>query len=142
MGEIYIKSPEEIVNSLGLQEGGEIYTFFTKSCATHMDKYVPMQRGDLAKYSLIENNTAIEYGMPYAHYQYRGKVMGPNIPIKVDGVIVKWFSKKPKYYTGADIVHKTTYHKKAGPFWDIRMVVNEKEELVAEVQREVNRRCK
>lgn len=136
--EVKFKPANTIVADLGLNEGGRVHKFFTQTCAIHMDKYVPFDRGTLAKYKIYGFDT-IAYEQPYAHYMYVGKVMGPNIPIKVNGVIVKWFSKAPKYYTGADIVYNTTKHEYAGPYWDKRMWSAEKDDVIEEVQRYVDR---
>ena len=43
----------------------------------------------------------------YAHYQHEGKVYGPNIPIRVNGIIVGWRSPKdkPKHPTGRSLTY-------------------------------------
>ena len=43
----------------------------------------------------------------YAHYQYEGKVYGPNFPIRVKGIIVGWRSPKdkPKHPTGRNLTY-------------------------------------
>ena len=46
----------------------------------------------------------------YAHYQYEGKVYGPNIPIRVNGIVVGWRSSKgegSKYPTGRSLTYKS-----------------------------------
>lgn len=53
----------------------------------------------------------------YAHYQYEGEVYGPNIPIRVDGIIVGWRSSKgkgSKYATGQNINYTSS---NAIPHW-------------------------
>ena len=130
---VKLKPVSTIEAGLGIDPNGAVQLFFTQTCAHHMDKYVPFDKGTLAKYKIYGNDT-IAYEQPYAHYMYVGKVMGPNIPIKVNGVIIRWFSKKPKYYTGADMVYNTSKHKEAGPYWDQRMVSAEGKDVVKEVQ--------
>lgn len=50
----------------------------------------------------------IEYNTPYAHYQYMGKVYGPNIPIRDDsGNITGWYSPPVKHPTGAKLTMHT-----------------------------------
>lgn len=127
---------------LGIEPNGRIQKFFTATCAKHMDKYVPYDEGNLADYR-IDGNLII-YEQLYAHYMYEGKVMGPNIPIKEDGIITGWFSPKgqAKHYTGKDIDYsksKARGHKFAGPHWDSRMWTAEKDEIIKEVQNEINR---
>lgn len=47
-------------------------------------------------------------GVPYAAYQYRGEIYGPNIPIKDDsGNVVGWYSPPKKNPTGRPIQYNT-----------------------------------
>lgn len=127
---------------LGLQNKGPVHAYFTKKCDEHMDKYVPFREGLLAYDDKKVKVDKIIYEAPHAHYMYEGKVMGPNIPIKENGIIVKWVSpkNKPKYYTGRDIKYnKTAGHEYAGPHWDKRMWSAEKDEIIKEVQKFVDR---
>lgn len=122
---------------LGIQPNGPVQQYFTKRCAEHMDKYIPLDEGGLAYDNRRIESDRVIYESPYAHYMYEGKVMGPNIPIKEDGIIVGWFSKAPKYYTGKEIDYsqsQTRGHKYAGPHWDERMWSAEKDEIIKEVQ--------
>lgn len=118
---------------LGIDPNGEAQAFFTETCATHMDKYVPMKDGTL---SASERHTSdeIRYSTPYAHYMYEGKVMGPNIPIKdKEGRIVRWFSRGPKEYTGADIVYSKEQHSLATSHWAEKMWTAEKADILKEM---------
>ena len=133
----------EIKAHLGIEPNGRVQRVFTHSCKIHMDKYVPYGNGDLSTV-IDEQPDSITYEMPYAHYMYEGKVMGPNVPIKENGIIVGWFSPKdkPKHYTGQNINYSKSIargHTYAGPHWDERMWSAEKDEVVKEVQDSVNR---
>jgi hypothetical protein len=139
---VKMKPVSVIKARLGIEPNGRIQKFFTSECAKTMDKYVPYDEGNLADY-IIEGNLII-YQQPYAHYMYEGKVMGPNIPIKEDGIITGWFSPKDKakHYTGKDIDYsksKARGHNFAGPHWDRRMWSAEKDNIVKRVQNEINR---
>ena len=58
-------------DTLGLFAASEWHKFY--------QKYVPVQSG--AMYSAVEIRPwEIEHTSPYAHYQYEGKVYGPNSP--------------------------------------------------------------
>lgn len=130
-----LKPTSVIKARLGLNKDGQVQTFFTSECAKAMDKYVPYDEGMLASYR-IEGNLII-YEQQYARYMYNGKVMGPNIPIKENGMIVGWFSRKPKYYTGKDIDYSNSIakgHKFAGPYWDKRMWTAEGEDIIKRIQ--------
>lgn len=134
-----MKTVNQIIARIGLQDEGPIQAFFTSTCAKAMDKYVPYNEGTLAKYT-IEDDQYIVYNQPYAHYMYVGQVMGPNIPIKEDGIIVGWFSKKPKHYTGKQIDYSKSIargHKYAGPQWDKRMWNAEKDKIIEQVQNKI-----
>ena len=139
MGNVKFKPISTIKARLGVQPSGPVQTFLAQTCAVHMDKYVPFDKGNLAKYRIYGGGIAIAYEQPYAHYMYTGKVMGPNIPIKVNGVIVNWFSKAPKYYTGKSINYNTSKHAEAGPYWDKRMWSAEGKEVIKEVQEYIKR---
>ena len=128
--------------NLGIEANGRVQKFFTNECAKEMDNYVPYDEGNLVDYRIEGNN--IIYEQPYAHYMYEGKVMGPNIPIKENGIIVGWFSPKgkPKHYTGKSIDYsksKARGHTEAGPYWDKRMWTAKGQDIVKRVQDYVNR---
>ena len=128
--------------NLGIESNGRVHKFFTNECAKEMDPFVPYDEGDLADYRIEGNN--IIYEQPHAHYMYEGKVMGPNIPIKENGIIVGWFSPKgkPKHYTGKSIDYsksKARGHTEAGPYWDKRMWTAKGQDIVERVQNYVNR---
>lgn len=126
--------------NLGIEKGGPVHKYFTKACADHMDKYVPYRSGQLAYDNRQIEATRIIYEAPYAHYMYIGDVMGPNIPIIENGIIVGWWSKSPKYYTGKKIKYNATAgHEYAGPYWDKRMWTAEDKDVVKEVQRYIER---
>ena len=123
---------------LGITPDGRVQRKFQNLCYNYMDKYVPYREGGLAYDNMYKTVDEIHYTSPYAHYMYEGKVMGPNIPIKDEnGNIVKWFSRKPKYYTGADIDYSQSQshpgHEYAGPHWDKRMWSAEKDNVLKDV---------
>ena len=134
-----IKPISVIKARLGIEPGGKVQRFFTNACYKHMDKYVPMDTGDLRSNVMVSTNS-ITYKSPYAHYMYEGKVMGPNIPIIKNGVPfpVGYYSPKgrAKKYTGANINYHTAG---TGPHWDERMKSAELNDVIREVQNYVNR---
>lgn len=134
-----LRPKEKIKERLGINESGRVQKFFTHTCRVHMDKYVPFDNGNLAL-RVWEESKSLHYLSPYAHYQYEGRVMGPNVPIKRDGIIVGWFSPiKPKYYTGQAINYNTDKHSLAGPHWDKRMWSAEKDKVIQELQDYIKR---
>lgn len=111
---IRIKPPNKIKKRLGLDPGGRVQTFFTSTCAKHMDKYVPFDEGNLADY-YIEDNDKIIYHQPYATYQYRG--------IREDGTHKINPANRDR-----------SKHPLATSYWDKKMKSAEMTDIVKEVQ--------
>ena len=108
-----LKPTSVILGKLGLEPNGKTQSFFTQTCAKHMDKYVPMNEGNLRQYR-IEGNYII-YEQPYARYQYYG--------MREDGT---------------HFVHNYTTPG-TGTYWNKRMVSAEMQDVVEEVQKYINR---
>lgn len=138
---VNIKPVSVIKARLGIEPNGRVQKFFTNTCYKHMDKYVPFRQGDLRKTVDIQTNS-ITYMMPYARYQYYGKLMvmkngkgayySPNYGF--------WSKKdEKKTLTDIDLVHHTSG---TGPYWDKRMVSADIDDVIKEVQDYVNRGAK
>lgn len=107
-----VMKPVSVIKAkLGIQPNGPVQKFFTNTCYKHMNKYVPMDEGNLRTNVNIQTNS-ITYESPYAHAQYVGYTKGP-----------------VKNYTTPG----------TGPYWDKRMVSAEIQDVVREVQNHVNR---
>ena len=101
--------PTSVIKAhLGIEPNGRVQKFFQNTCYKHMDKYVPMDEGDLRTNVDLSNPTQIVYESPYAHAQYIGIVNGSEV----------------KNYTTPG----------TGPYWDKRMVSAEMQDVVKEVQ--------
>lgn len=109
-----LKTTGIIMANLGIEPNGRVQRFLTNTCYRHMDKYVPMDNGDLRTIVTIGDDY-IDYEMPYAHYQYVGQ--------REDG------SHKVKTYTT----------KGTGTYWDRKMWSAERNDVVNEVQRFIER---
>ncbi len=108
---VKMKPTNAIKIDLGLEANGRVQKFFTKTCAKHIDKYVPMQTGNLADYRIVDD--LIIYNQQYARYQYYG--------VREDG------SHK--------IVNRTLiYHPLASSYWDRKMVSAELDDVIKETQ--------
>lgn len=112
---VKIQPTSKIIARLGLEPNGRAQKFFNNTCYKHMDKYVPMDKGDLRTIVDLSNPTQIVYEMPYARYQYYGE--------RADGTHVV------KNYTTPG----------TGPYWDKRMVSVEIQDIVKEVQDYIRR---
>lgn len=71
----------KIKTDLHLNYGGKVHSFFTNTCALHIDKYVPFDTGALANTTVIQGATvnptnvdsdSITYNQEYASYVYYG----------------------------------------------------------------------
>lgn len=111
---VKLKPTSVIKARLGIEPNGRVQKFFTNTCYKHMDKYVPMDEGNLRTNVDIQSST-ITYESPYARYQYYG--------VREDGT--------------HQVQHYTT--PGTGPYWDKRMLSAEMQDVVEEVQRYVNR---
>lgn len=96
--------------SLGIEPNGRVQKFFTNTCYKHMDKYVPMEYGDLRTNVDIQSDSITYESTPYAEIQYYGIINGKPIP-------------EENYTTPG-----------TGPYWDKRMVSAEMDKVVQEVQ--------
>ena len=106
---IQMKPTNQIKAKLGIDTNGRVQKFFTNSCYKHMDKYVPMDEGNLRTIVDIQPDS-ITYESPYARYQYYG--------IREDG------THEVQNYTTPG----------TGPYWDKRMKSVEMQDIVKEVQ--------
>ena len=104
---VQLKEISSIKARLGVEPDGRVQKFFTNTCRTHMDKYVPMDTGALRE-NVHLTESSITYESPYAHYQYEG------------------VSK-----TGKELNYNTPL---TGSHWDRRMVSAEMQDVVKEVQ--------
>lgn len=111
---------KKIMNSRGLGQDREATKWLANMFALRCNKRVPMQKGTLKnQHEIVDlgegEGAGILYTQPYAHYQYEGRVMGPNY---TDGNGRFWSGEAPKRYTGK----KLTYHQgpMRGSKWDVR----------------------
>ncbi len=107
---VKLKPTSTIKARLGIEPNGRVQKFFTNTCYKHMDKYVPMDEGNLRTNNDIQPST-ITYESPYARYQYYG--------VREDGT--------------HQVQHYTT--PGTGPYWDKRMWSAEKQDVIKEVQK-------
>lgn len=134
-------NPAQILESRGLGASRAAQRYLASEVKRFCDPYVPFAQGTLKNSAIIAGDgSTITYPGPYAHYQYEGKAMGPNIPIIQGGQLTGFFSRGPKRYTGADL----QYHgaPMRGPQWDKRMLADKSEELAQSLANYVGGRSK
>ena len=111
---VILRPTDQIKARLGLAPNGRVQKYFTYACYKAMDKYVPMDKGDLRTNVLIEDDVVI-YQSPYARYQYYG--------MRNDK------THKVKHYTTPG----------TGRYWDRRMWTAEQDQILNELQAYVRR---
>ena len=131
----------KIMQQRGMGSSKAVQKYVASEVQRLCDPYVPMSSGagaHMKNQSVIgKDGSSLVYPGPYAHYQYVGKVMGPNYQDKEGN----WHSgKAPKHYTGDDL----TYHgaPMRGPQWEKRMMADKKEELEHNVTAFINNKSK
>lgn len=115
----------KILKQRGLGGDNRAQKYLASEVKRLSDPYVPMSSGTLKNTAKIAGDgSSITYIQPYAHYQYAGRVMGPNY-MDSNG---EWKSgKAPKHYTGAALTYSGGGLR--GPQWDKRMVADKMGEL-------------
>lgn len=111
MKSVQIPPTSVIKQQLGIDPNGTVQWFFVNTCYRHMDKYVPMDTGNLRTNISMTNNMII-YESPYASYQYHG--------VREDNT----HKINPENYTSPG----------TGPYWDERMVSAEMSDIEKEIQ--------
>lgn len=113
----------EILRSRGVGASKKLQRYLAARVKMHCDPYVPMQQGMLkGNVQIAQDGSSITYNSPYAHYQYHGMVMGPNVLTKKG-----WRSmakKGGKYYTGKPLTYRGAPMR--GRYWDKRMLADKK----------------
>ncbi len=66
---VEMDSTTKILNDLGLNQKGKVHLFATNESTKRMDKYIPMDSGDLKNTSVVKVGETT-YTMPYAQKQY------------------------------------------------------------------------
>lgn len=116
--------PVAVLKGRGLGPSNGVQKHLASEVKRFCDPYVPMQQGMLKNLSVIAaDGSQITYIVPYAHYQYYGKVM---------------VGRAPKKYTGADL----DYHggPTRGPQWDKRMMADKSGDIVKSVENYIAKR--
>lgn len=132
MYEIQYIDTKKVIDRLGLNPSGRVQAFFTATCYKQMGRYIVGGSGSQLNKNVSITSNTITYMSPYAHYQWYGKVMSPNIPIMENGEVVGWFSPKGKKKTYTD---RTLNTRIGTNQWDKKMWSSDKEEVIKQVER-------
>ena len=118
--------------SLGIEENGKVQSYFTERCYAYMDKYVPMNTGNLRRNVTLTSDT-ITYESPYAHYQYLGLMYAD--PVTGKGAFYNpdygfWSRKGVKKVA----TERPLDQHNGGPYWDKKMWSIHKTDIENEIQ--------
>ena len=120
---------DRILKSRGLGPDRQAEKFLASEVKRLSDPYVPFRQGTLKNTAQIVDDgagTALVYNTPYAHYQWHGEVMGPNV-LTDEG----WRSmakKGAKKYTGRPLTYSGGGLR--GPRWTERMMADRHDDVV------------
>lgn len=147
---------QSILNSRGMGASNGLRKYLAARVRLRADPYVPFQAGTRNVLSIKNGNgktvvsvrrggvggtlkntamvskdgAELVYNQPYAHYQYKGEVMGPNFLTKA-GWRSRPKSKGGKYYTGRAIQYNGAPMR--GKMWIPRMMADHAEDVEADV---------
>ena len=128
IAKLKMKSIDQIIKDKGLDPHGDVQKFHTANVLRRITKYMPFRTGMTIKATIAQTNInkpQIVTNTPYAKYLYYGKAMT---------------GKAPKVAIGKNLTYTKTKNKQAGPFWDRRLVANEKDVIVQEVTDYINKK--
>ena len=126
--------PGKILKARGMGGDPKASIYLAQRFKLYCDPYVPMQNGtlkDTAQVVRSGSGVSVQYVQPYAHYQYAGRTMGPNVFM---GENIGWRSMAPKggkYYTGGNLTYSGGGLR--GKEWDKRMMADRKGDLVRDL---------
>ena len=109
-----------ILKNHGLEKGGRVQAFMTNEVHRLSLPYIPFDNNPLSTTVDIEAES-ITYKSVYAQYQYYGKVMAGN---------PRQATEKNLNYQGAP---------RRGAFWEKRMLVDHKNELIKSIEDEIKK---
>lgn len=123
---VSMKPVNMILAQLGVDKNGDVQQFVTDSIDRRITRYMPFLSGNLStKLKHVKSATEIEVLGPYARYQYFGKAM--------TGIA-------PRVVTDKNLRYTKTFNTNAGPFWDVRLMAEEGDQIAAEAQEYARRK--
>ena len=136
---IHLPKAEEIAARLGIDKAGRAQAFHTNNIYRHLLPYMPMETGMFAtKQTTVSSPTTITTLAPSAYYLYYGNRMvnaatGKG-PAYIPGVGYRWPRGASLVATNEPLNYTKTFHPKAGPFWDQRMLADDAAEIARELK--------
>lgn len=140
-------SPNDVIRYMGLEDGGRVQKAIDKAVIDFSLPYWAWETGTLARSAYAATRLGsgeVVWPGPYAGYQYRGVVYGPNIPVFEDdtGIPTRFFSipHSKKHPTGQKLKYSTDTNPLAGAFPIERMKADRMEDVLAEARNAMKER--
>lgn len=127
-----------IMKGLGVTAQGDVQRFHTANVRRRIQKYMPYRSGATIKLMIVQSpvdEPFIHVDVPYAHFQYEGKVW---IYPPTGSTWAPKYGMKEK--TDRDLTYDKSKNPQAGPHWDRRLIAAEGVQMAAELQDYVKRR--
>ena len=144
---VEMKPINTILTRLGVDKNGDVQKQATRIINRRITRYMPYRTGALStKLKYIKSPTEIEVLARYARYQYYGKVMVNSKtgkgPALIPGVGYRYKKGTILEATDKNLDQKprSPGNDRAGPFWDRRLMANEGDAILAEIQEYIRTR--
>lgn len=132
-----MKSIDAIKREIGLQEFGAVQKFIDSECIRLMAPYTPSLTGSLEGSATLGTKIGsgeIRQNIPYARYQYYGKLMVSSTTGSA------WASQgESKVLTDKDLKYNQSRSPMAGKLWFERMIADNKASILKGAQQIANR---
>lgn len=142
-----LPAPQELVQSLGLDSNGDTQQFHTGNVLNRVKAYMPYLSGSLYKLTVAQTDISkpqIITSAPQAKYLYKGVKMVDAAtgkgPAYIKGIGFRYRKDAVLKATRKKLKYTTTKNPKAGPKWDKALVANEKNAIVADLQKYIETR--
>ena len=127
----------QLLNRHGIDEYGKVQKFIDNECMRLMVPYTPMLNGALFRSTTLGTRIGsgkINQNIPYARYQYYGKLM-------VSSITGSSYAThgESKVLTDKDLNYNKSRHPLAGAFWFERMKADKNVQILRGAQRIANR---
>ena len=130
---LVINSVQKLISDRGLEKGGYVQKFVDSECIRLMSPYTPRLSGELEGSAIrgtIIGSGEIRQNMPYARYQYYGKLM-------VSSLTGSAYSRgESKVLTERELQYNKSRsrHPRAGAYWFERMKTDHKDQILKGAQ--------
>lgn len=128
-----------IMKRLGVTAHGDVQQFHTANVRRRIWKYMPRRSGAMIKLMIVqspEDEPFIHVDVPYAHFQYEGKVW---IYPPTGSTWAPKYGMKEK--TDRDLIYDQSKNPEACSHWDRALVAAEGAVMQQDLQDYVNRRA-